>query len=57
MKNGETCDKDGNISANDVSITDKDDSGSTDAQRAEKVHVLIFCVPDTASPSDMASLN
>jgi hypothetical protein len=42
IKNGEMCDKDGNISASEVSVTDKDDSGNTDAQRTEKVHVLIF---------------
>jgi len=42
MKNGETCDKDGDICASEVSITDNDDSGSIVAQRTEKVYVLIF---------------
>jgi len=42
MKNGETCNKDGDICASEVSITDNDDSGSIAAQRPEKVYVLIF---------------
>lgn len=42
MKNGETHDKDGDICASEVSITDTDDSGSIAAQRTEKVYVLIL---------------
>lgn len=42
MKNGETCNKDGDICASEVSITDDDDGGSITAQRTEKVYVLIF---------------
>jgi hypothetical protein len=41
-KNGETCNKDGDICASKASIINNDDSGSIAGQRTEEVYVHIF---------------
>jgi hypothetical protein len=41
-KNGETCDKDGDICASEASINDNDDNESIAAQKIEEVYVHIF---------------
>jgi F-box protein 22 len=51
MKNGETCDKDGDICASEVSITDSDDSGSIAAQRTEK-HIPDGCCSNSSQVTD-----